>query len=268
MSLRRTLDVMGAMVERAASVPLSASCMVNRAEMLSLVERARAELPVELDEAAALLVAHQDVIARAELEADEIVVRARTEADDLIEDSALVATARARSEAILDAARNEAARLLREADEYCDSRLAGFEADLEKLTTQVRNGRRRLHERSDLDQPGAVAEDADDQYSADQYSADQYGADLYGAGQADQHGAETGVPAAEPADRPSQYVYVEEVQEEVAFDQEWVEEKEWADPDAERTPAAVGASERRVVDVAQLERDAAERGLGQPVNLQ
>jgi cell division septum initiation protein DivIVA len=255
MSLRRTLDVMGAMVERASSVPLSASCMVNRAEMLSLVERARSELPVELDEAAALLVAHQDVIARAEQEAEQVLQRARTGADELIEDSALVATARARSEQILDAARTEAARLLREADEYCDRRLAAFEDDLERASAQVRRGRQRLRERSDLD-------------SVDTLQA--HGTDLSDpSDQPDQ--ADQGESAESDYDEYSQEYVVEEtveyVEEQVAFDQDWVPDEE---PEQERAPVTVGAQrERRILDVAQMERAAAERaGLGQRVNLQ
>jgi vacuolar-type H+-ATPase subunit H len=150
-SLRRTLDVLGATIERASSFPLSASCLVNRAEVLSLVERARAELPIELDEAAALILAHQDVIERAEQEAEQVLADARARADEMVEDSALVATARGRSDQILDAARTEAARLLREADQYCDHRLAVFEDDLNRAMAQVRRGRARLRERSDLD---------------------------------------------------------------------------------------------------------------------
>jgi cell division septum initiation protein DivIVA len=149
-SLRRTLDVLGTTVERATAMPLSSSCLVNRAEMLSLVERARAELPAELDEAAALLVANQDLVAAAEFEADQIRGRARTEAEALVEESVLVATARARSEQILDAARTEAARLLREADDYCERRLAGLEHDLTRAIIQVQRGRERLRDRSNL----------------------------------------------------------------------------------------------------------------------
>jgi cell division septum initiation protein DivIVA len=149
-SLRRTLDVLGTTVERATSMPLSSSCLVNRAEMLSLVERARAELPAELDEATALLVANQDLVAAAEHEAEQIRGRARAEAEALVEESVLVATARARSEQILDAARTEAARLLREADDYTERRLAGLEHDLTKAIGQVQRGRERLRDRSNL----------------------------------------------------------------------------------------------------------------------
>ncbi|MBT0769780.1 hypothetical protein KIH74_12660 [Kineosporia sp. J2-2] len=154
---------MGAMVERASSVPLSASCMVNRAEMLALVERARAELPVELDQAAELLVAHQEVISRAESEAEELLAQAQADAEQMITESALVASAEARSEQILDAARAEAARLLRECDLYCDNRLGALEETLNRSLGQVRRGRDRLRERSELDHLEPLPDDADPQ---------------------------------------------------------------------------------------------------------
>jgi hypothetical protein len=152
---------MGAMVERASSVPLSASCMVNRGEMLALVERARAELPVELDQAAELLVAHQEVISRAEAEAEELLAQAQADAELMLTDSAVVASAHARSEQILDAARAEAARLLRECDLYCDSRLGALEDNLNRTLGQVRRGRNRLRDRSELDYLDPLPDGAD-----------------------------------------------------------------------------------------------------------
>lgn len=254
MSLRRTLDVMGATVERASSFPLSASCLVNRAELLSLVERARAELPVELDEAAALLVAHQDVISRAEDEAEQVLAAARARADEMITDSALVATARGRSEQILDAARTEAARLLREADEYCDRRLAAFEDDLERAMAQVRRGRDRLRERSDL-------------ASLDTLQA--HGTDAEGESE-----------ESDEVEYVEEYVeeYVAEFPEVEVFDGR-IEDGDEAPAESrepaweqveERQAVGVGAQrEHRIVDVAAMERAEAERaGLGHRVNLQ
>ena len=254
MSLRRTLDVMGATVERASSFPLSASCLVNRAELLSLVERARAELPVELDEAAALLVAHQDVISRAEDEAEHLLAAARARADEMITDSALVATARGRSEQILDAARTEAARLLREADEYCDRRLAVFEDDLERAMAQVRRGRDRLRERSDLASLDTLQAHGTDSEGETEEAGDVEYVEEY----AEEYVAE--------------YVEVEvyDGRVEDAADETSQEDEQAWEPAEERQPVGVGAQrEHRVVDVAAMERAEAERaGLGQRVNLQ
>jgi hypothetical protein len=280
-SLRRTLDVMGATVERASSFPLSASCLVNRAELLSLVERARAELPVELDEAAALLVAHQDVINRAEAEAEHVLAAARARADEMIKDSALVATARGRSEQILDAARTEAARLLREADDYCDRRLAIFEDDLERTMAQVRRGRDRLRERSDLeslDTLQAHGTDANGEFEESEvveYAEEvQYEETVY----------PEEVQYAEDGQYTEEYVeeYAAEYVESEVYDGRVDEAKDAAvdspsedlepvwEPPEERQAVSVGAQrEHRVVDVAAVERAEAERaGLGQRVNLQ
>jgi uncharacterized protein YhaN len=153
MSLRHTLDLLAGTVERAGSVPLSASCLVNRAEMLALVEQARAELPAELDEAEALLISRQDMLDDVERERREVLARARERADAMVGETAIALTAEARAEQILQAARTEAARLLRQADDYADRRLAAFETDLDRAMAQVRRGRDRLRERSDLDAP-------------------------------------------------------------------------------------------------------------------
>jgi len=257
-SLRRTLDVMGATVERASSFPLSASCLVNRAELLSLVERARAELPVELDEAAALLVAHQDVIARAEDEAEQVLADARDRADAMIEESALVATARGRSEQILDAARTAAARLLREADEYCDGRLAVFEDDLGRAMAQVRRGRDRLRERSDLESLDTLHAHGTDSAEAEEEVWDD-GVEPGHYVEPEQY-VEVGVYDGRLDDEP----VAEPVVEPVA---DWDPVPE---PLPELEPVGVGGPNgHRVVDVAAMERAEAERaGLGHRVNLQ
>jgi hypothetical protein len=277
-SLRRTLDVMGTTLERASSFPLSASCMVNRAEMLSLVERARAELPVELDEAAALLVAHQDVIARAEDEAGQVLARAQVRAEQMLEDSALVATARGRSEQILHAARSEAARLLREADEYCDGRLALFENDLERAMAQVRRGRDRLRERSNLQTTAQHADDAErvepahDEPAYDESARDESAYDDASAGWTDEQSAEW---AAAEAARTAEAARIAEAAR--TNGRGGPTEGEGSQPgepargtDDELVHAqAGGPGERRIVDLAGMERGAAERsGLGQRVNLQ
>lgn len=299
MSLRRTLDAMGAMVERASSVPLSASCMVNRAEMLALVERARAELPVELDQAAELLVAHQEVISRAEAEAEELLAQAQADAEQMITESAQVAGARARSEQILDAARAEAARLLRECDLYCDNRLAALEGDLSRTLGQLRRGRVRLRDRSELDYLEPLADDADPQ-GYDVQAEHQRAVDRR---QEQQTWAEQEQPGDDAYDHEAEAAYVPYDQEqdgaarsvagpptpvrrETAVepvdqrdDQEgWEAEAESGDAgppagdpepvaDDQRIPAGVGAPlatgpEHRVLDLTAVERSAERSGLG------
>jgi hypothetical protein len=150
-TLRRTLDLLATRIERASSLPLSASCLVNRAELLSLVERARAELSDEVGEASHVIAHRDDLLDVAQREANDLLEGARHQAGELVSGHAIVSGAQARADQILDAARAEAARLLRDADEYCDRKLARFEDDLWGALGQVRRGRHRLQDRSGLE---------------------------------------------------------------------------------------------------------------------
>ena len=64
MEIHETLDELVQALESARAVPMSASCMVNRSEMLALLDKARRQLPADLTKADALLadaVAAEDV---------------------------------------------------------------------------------------------------------------------------------------------------------------------------------------------------------------
>jgi hypothetical protein len=178
-TLRRTLDLLATRIERASSVPLSASCLVNRAELLSLVERARAELSDEVGEASHVIAHRDDLLDGAQREALELVEGARRQAGELVAGHVIVSDAQARADQILDAARAEAARLLRDADEYCDHKLARFEDDLWGALGQVRRGRHRLQDRSGLERSPEAPRKTD--------AVDLYGEpDPYGMPQADE----------------------------------------------------------------------------------
>lgn len=59
----------------------------------------------------------------------------------------VVVQAEARARDIVDEAQEAAAVLQRDADDYCDRRLADFEVDLGKLLAQVQAGRAKLADR-------------------------------------------------------------------------------------------------------------------------
>jgi cell division septum initiation protein DivIVA len=147
MSVRGRLDRLADVVQRANGVPLSASCVVNRADLLALVEAARAELPVELHEAQDVMQRADDLVAHARAEAERVLASAGRQADALVSSGAVLALARERAEATLEDARAQAQQVRREADDYCDRRLAQLEIDLDRALAQVRRGRDRLAER-------------------------------------------------------------------------------------------------------------------------
>jgi len=151
MEIQNQLDHLEATVRSAKAMPMSAACLVNRAEMFEIIARLRIELPANIDHADALLAERDAVLTAAREQAERIVAGARGEREQLIEQAAVLVAARARAGTVTTQARDESTRLLADADDYVDRKLADFEAVLGQLGSQVNNGRLRLTTRREAD---------------------------------------------------------------------------------------------------------------------
>ncbi|MBC7290535.1 MAG: hypothetical protein H5T83_04245 [Actinotalea sp.] len=152
--LTGVLDALEHAVSQARAMPMSSSVLVNRAELLDLLESARAILPAQLARADEVLADADTVLADGRREAEEVVQAARERAEELVGEQEVVRAAQRRAEEIVAEAERTAAGLRRDADDYCDRRLADFEIDLGKVLAQVQAGRAKLAGRLELD-PGA-----------------------------------------------------------------------------------------------------------------
>jgi hypothetical protein len=139
-----------ASVEGARSMPMSSSAVVNRSEVLALVEQIEAALPAALARSEQVFIDRETVIAGGQEEADRIIVEAEQERDRLVSDTEVFRIAKREADTLLDDARKEAEELRREADEYVDGRLANLEIALNRTLEAVTRGRDRLHDRSEL----------------------------------------------------------------------------------------------------------------------
>lgn len=151
--LTGVLDAITAAVTHARAMPMSSSVLVNRAELLDLLEQARDVLPTQLTRADEVLADADTARAQARAQADRIIADARDRAAQLVDSEAVVVAARQRAQEILQEAEGAAEVLRRDADDYCDRRLADFEIDLGKVLSQVQAGRAKLADRLD-DRPG------------------------------------------------------------------------------------------------------------------
>ena len=136
----------------ARAMPMSSSVLVNRAELLDLVAQAHDILPTQLTQADDVLAAADAAQVAAAAEADQVLASARARAAELVAREQVVAAAEERAAQIVAEAGATAAELRREADDYCDRRLADFEIDLGRVVAQVQAGRAKLAAR--LGPPG------------------------------------------------------------------------------------------------------------------
>jgi cell division septum initiation protein DivIVA len=138
-------------VEQARSMPMSASAVVNRAEMLEMLDELQAEVDHAFADADRVLHQRDEVIAEGREEADRIVADARNERDHLVSDTEVFRLAQRRADELLAEARHDAEELRKETDDYVDGKLANFEITLERTIEAVKRGRERLAGRSALD---------------------------------------------------------------------------------------------------------------------
>ncbi len=138
--IRRAIDV----VSGAKAMPLSASVLVSRDELLGILHSALERLPDELREARWLLREKEEFLAEREREAEALMADVRAQAEHMVSRSEVVRQANLVAQSILDDANDEARRLRHEAEDYCDQKLAGMEIVLERITRTVRAGREKL----------------------------------------------------------------------------------------------------------------------------
>jgi F0F1-type ATP synthase membrane subunit b/b' len=152
MDAQAKLDQITEMVESAKSMPLSASVLVNKTEILALLDELRAALPDELREAQWVIKDRDDVIDGGRKEADRIVADARTEAARLVSRTEVMQTAAKEAERVVEEA-NETARKMRlDVEDYVDAKLANFEVVLHKTLGAVERGRDKLRGRHELEE--------------------------------------------------------------------------------------------------------------------
>ncbi len=139
------------LVLNARAMPMSASCVVNRGEVLSAIDEVIDRLPDEISDAQRVIDRSQAKIAEGEAESRRLLSQARVEAEKLARESQIVKVAEEQAAQIRAEAEAEAAALRKETDLFIDSRMASFESVLHKTSSQVRTARARLAERSNLD---------------------------------------------------------------------------------------------------------------------
>lgn len=148
MDVHDKLDELIAVVENARSMPMSASCVVNRGEVLALLEEARALLPEEFRHAQMLLADRESVVDEGRREAARIINRAEEERVALTSETEVVAEAERQAARIRHDAAEEARTMRGEVDDYVDTKLANFEVVLEKTLSAVHRGREKLRGRT------------------------------------------------------------------------------------------------------------------------
>jgi cell division septum initiation protein DivIVA len=146
------------MIRDAKSMPLSASALMNREELLEVVNGMKEALPEEIKQARWVVKDREELMAKARRDADQLLEKAQTEQAQMLSEQAVVQAAHDEAERILGEARDHVRQMRLEAEDYVDSKLAQFEAviariqealaaaedSMSKVRGQVEGGREKL----------------------------------------------------------------------------------------------------------------------------
>lgn len=136
------LEMLYEMLQEARSVPLSSEkCVIDREQMLDLLDEIKAKLPVELNEAKKLLSARAEYIASAKREAESIKKHAEEQARSMVSEERILASAHQKSGEIIKKAEERALELRKAANEYCDDLLRRTEEALSAAYDEMKRSR-------------------------------------------------------------------------------------------------------------------------------
>jgi vacuolar-type H+-ATPase subunit H len=157
--LHSKLSEIVALVEGARAMPMSASCVVNRAELLERLADLEAMLPDTISKAQELLGNKRGVVDEGRREAAQIVADAHEERRRLLEATEVHKEASAEADRLLTEARTSADAMRLEVEDYVDAKLANFEIVLTKTLSAVERGRQKLSGRHELERLSEATEE-------------------------------------------------------------------------------------------------------------
>ncbi len=131
-------------VRGAKNMPLSSSALIDRKEVLGLIDTLKRSIPEEIARARAIIHDRDEVVERARVQAERVLERAQTEREELLSKTEIVQAASREAERMIAEAEQVARRIKAEAESYVEGKLATFEVVLQKTLAAVERGRARL----------------------------------------------------------------------------------------------------------------------------
>lgn len=155
MDVHDKIDEIVKYLESARTMPMSSSAVVNRSDLLAMMEALRSTLPGSLRGAEAVLDQREALLAEARTNADGLVAAGEEEQERLVSEHGVLVAAETKAEEVIAAATARADEMRREVDDYVDAKLAHLELAVDKILDTVRQGRERLRGSSAYDELAA-----------------------------------------------------------------------------------------------------------------
>lgn len=140
--INRLIDMLYERIEDAKAPALKPNMsMVDRDEMLDLLDELRAALPVEIKRAQELLAAREKFVDEAKRDVDRMMRQAELEAKTKVSDSEVLYAAKEKARQIVARAEERSRQLYQVANEYAEDALARTEEAVQAALDEVKQSR-------------------------------------------------------------------------------------------------------------------------------
>lgn len=153
MDILHLVDRLEEILNKARPFPFTRSVIVDEESILAIIDQMRVTIPDEVKKSQQIVAQRDRFMAQAQEESNRTIALAREKSDQLVERDAIVQAARVKADQIIAQSHVDAAKVLREADEYVIDTLTRLEAELDRNLIEVRNGIRTLQSEKQK-QPG------------------------------------------------------------------------------------------------------------------
>lgn len=143
--VNRLIDMLYEQIEDAKSPALKPNMsIVDRDELLDLLDELRAQIPIEIKRAQELLSARDKFVEDAKRDVDRMMRQAELEAKAKVSDSEVLTAARQKAQGIITNAEERSRKLYQVANEYAEDALTRTEEAIQMALDEVKQSRVRF----------------------------------------------------------------------------------------------------------------------------
>lgn len=147
--INRLIDILYERIEDAKSPALKPDMsLVDRGEILDLLEELRAQVPVEVKRAQELLAAREKFVEEAKRDVDRMMRQAELDAKTKVSESEVLYAAKEKARQIVGRAEERSRQLYQVANEYAEDALARTEEAVQAALDEVKQSRVRFRSAS------------------------------------------------------------------------------------------------------------------------
>lgn len=143
--VQRLLDMLYSTVDEAKGAPFNPDkCIINRDDVLDLLDEIKNKLPLELKKAQELIRAREEYVNAAKKEVEKMIHQAETDARNIVSDSETLQQARQKSAEIIRRAEERSRDLYAAANGYTEDALRRTEEAIQMALKEVQESRSRF----------------------------------------------------------------------------------------------------------------------------